>query len=137
MASQTITELPHPVAIATAEKYSRTQTTVKLDSPSCKCGSQNDRPADDVIWCIADIAHHYRRSQRWAYRRINQQGFPKPTRGDEHRWYKQAILVWDRTDHMDDTASESNTSERLSPASAQLSFIGKTIRPSRQVAGVR
>lgn len=137
MASETLTELPQSVATATAEKNHGTQTVFELDSPSCKCGSQVDRPADDVIWCIADIARHYRRSPRWAYRRTNQQGFPKPTRGDAHRWYKKAILEWDRNDHIDDPTGDPSVMERLHPKSAQLSLAGKTVRPSRRVAGVR
>jgi hypothetical protein len=104
---------------------------VELD---CACGPQLDRAPDEVIWCITDIARHYRRSTRWAYRSVVQPGFPKPTRGDAHRWYKQAIIDWDRDDK---SMVMSNESERLRPESAQLSVTGKTVRPSRRMAGAR
>lgn len=132
MASQTITELPLLVADAAAENYFRTQSTVELDGPSCKCGSQNDRPTNDVIWCIADIARHYRRSQRWAYRIINQQGFPKPTRADQHRWYKQSILKWDREAQDESLSDDLEKSDRLVPDKSALSRDGRTSRPSQR-----
>lgn len=128
--TQTVVDTIRGNVLASAPR----EQVLELD---CACGPQLDRAPDEVIWCITDIARHYRRSTRWAYRAVSQPGFPKPTRGDAHRWYKQAIIAWDRNELTEDIVGETTESVRLSPDSAQLSVTGKTVRPSRRMAGAR
>jgi hypothetical protein len=104
---------------------------VELD---CRCGTQLDRSPDEVIWCIVDVARHYRRSVRWAYRIVRHEGFPPATRGDSHRWYKTAILSWNRGNSSATQTTDVVIVEHLTKRSSVLGVDGRTTRPSRRLA---
>jgi hypothetical protein len=109
----------------------------QLVEVDCACGLQLDRSPDEVVWCVVDIARHYRRSTRWAYRAVMQDGFPKPTRGDSHRWYKSSILDWDRGESVSVSLVPNVEPERLTPHSVTLNVSGRTVRPSRRAGATR
>jgi hypothetical protein len=66
-----------------------------------------------------------------------QAGFPKPTRGDAHRWYKNAILEWERGVNTQVPPLDEVQSERLTPNSVTLIRGGRTVRPSRKAGAMR
>ena len=46
------------------------------------------------IWSIRDIAGFYRRSIRQASRIVNDATFPRPIRGDKHRWAASDVVAY-------------------------------------------
>lgn len=46
------------------------------------------------IWSIRDIAGFYRRSIRQANRIVRDASFPRPIRGDKHRWAASDVVAY-------------------------------------------
>lgn len=46
------------------------------------------------IWSIRDIADFYRRSIRQASRIVSDATFPRPIRGDKHRWAASDVVAY-------------------------------------------
>lgn len=46
------------------------------------------------IWSIRDIAEFYRRSIRQANRIVRDASFPRPIRGDNHRWAASDVVAY-------------------------------------------
>ncbi|CAB4681692.1 unannotated protein [freshwater metagenome] len=98
------------------------------NGPHCSCGAQSDRPDDEVIWCIADIARHYNRSVRWVQNKKAAGELPKPLSIDRNRWLKVSIV---RADGVALEVSVSG-SERLASKSGLFDERGRTVRSSRR-----
>ena len=46
------------------------------------------------VWSIRDIASFYRRSIRQASRIVSDATFPRPIRGDKHRWAASEVVAY-------------------------------------------
>jgi hypothetical protein len=56
------------------------------------------------IWSIHEIANFYRRSVRQASRIVRDVSFPRPMRGDRHRWVAADVIAFAiSSDHGDET----------------------------------
>ncbi len=56
------------------------------------------------VWSIQEIADFYRRSVRHASRIVRDASFPRPMRGDRHRWVAADVIAFAvSSDHGDDS----------------------------------
>jgi len=76
------------------------------------------------VWSIHEIADFYRRSVRQASRIVRDAAFPRPMRGDRHRWVAADVIAFAvSSDHGDDAHLRHNKttkSVRRIPRSAPV-----------------
>ena len=135
MATKTIHETPfrnHPTPISPEGGDTKNETNRR---PTCDCGDQSDRPYDEVIWCVADIARHYNRSVRWVQIKKAAGDLPPSLRIDSNRWLKAAIVKADSTSVTRNVKSSSTSAERLSSSDGMFDEKGRTVRPSKRMRG--
>jgi hypothetical protein len=86
-----------------------------------------DREAP-TVWSIKEIARFYRRSLRQASRITSDASFPRPIRGDRHRWIAADVIAFAvSSDHGDDSRlrhEKANQTIRRIPRSAPVSSKG-------------
>jgi hypothetical protein len=105
--------------------------------PVCDCGAQSDRPDDEIIWCVADIARHYNRSVRWVQAKKAAGHLPASLPIDRNRWLKIAVVGADATPVARVETTSPSTSERLSNKAGLFDEKGRTKRPSQRGRGAR
>jgi hypothetical protein len=80
------------------------------------------------IWSIRDIASFYRRSIRQASRIVSDATFPRPIRGDKHRWAASDVVAYAvSSDHgVEGVLKHNKTSAKVVriPRSSKMRYAG-------------